>query len=125
MHVVLPDGKRLEVTAGATAADVAAAIGPGLARAALGARLDGALVDLMTPVSDGAQVAIVTKRDADELLHLQRHTLAHVLAQAVRELLVAEGHAASDVKMGIGPVIDTGFYYDFDLPRSLNPEDLE
>ncbi|MFN2322735.1 MAG: threonine--tRNA ligase [Trueperaceae bacterium] len=124
MHVVLPDGKRLEVAAGATAADVAAAIGPGLARAALGARLDGALSDLMTPVRDGAQVAIVTKRDADDLLFLQRHTLAHVLAQAVRELLVAEGHAPGDVKMGIGPVIEAGFYYDFDLPRSLTPEDL-
>jgi threonyl-tRNA synthetase len=125
MHVVLPDGKRLEVAAGATAADVAAAIGPGLARAALGARLDGALADLMTPVRDGAQVAIVTKRDADDLLFLQRHTLAHVLAQAVRELMVAEGHAPGDVKMGIGPVIEAGFYYDFDLPRSLTPEDLE
>ena len=109
MHVVLPDGKRLEVAAGATAADVAAAIGPGLARAALGARLDGALADLMTPVRDGAQVAIVTKRDADDLLFLQRHTLAHVLAQAVRELMISEGHAPGDVKMGIGPVIEAGF----------------
>ncbi|MDF1523173.1 MAG: threonine--tRNA ligase, partial [Trueperaceae bacterium] len=118
-------GKRLEVAAGATAADVAAAIGPGLARAALGARLDDDLIDLMTPVRPDARVAIVTKRDAEDVLFLQRHTLAHVLAQAVRELMVAEGHAASDVKMGVGPVIESGFYYDFDLPRTLTPDDLE
>ncbi len=124
MHVILPDGKRLEVAAGATAADVASAIGPGLARAALGARIDGQLSDLLTPVHDGAQLAIVTKRDTEDLLRLQRHTLAHVLAQAVREQLVSEGFEAGSVKMGIGPVIDHGFYYDFDLPRSLTPDDL-
>jgi threonyl-tRNA synthetase len=63
MHVVLPDGQRLEVAPAATAADVAAAIGPGLARAAIGARVDGALADLLTPLTDGAEVSIVTKRD--------------------------------------------------------------
>ena len=124
MHVLLPDGQRLDLAAGATAADAAAAIGPGLARAALGARVDGALSDLLTPLPDGAQLAIVTRRDADDLLALQRHTLAHVLAQSVRELLVAEGHPPDAVRMGIGPVIEHGFYYDFDLPRSLTPEDL-
>jgi threonyl-tRNA synthetase len=125
MHVVLPDGQRLEVAPGATAADVAAAIGPGLARAAVGARVDGSLVDLLAPLPDGGAVSIVTKRDAADVLTLQRHTLAHVLAQAVRELMVAEGHPPASVKMGIGPVIEHGFYYDFDLPRTLTPDDLE
>jgi threonyl-tRNA synthetase len=125
MHVVLPDGQRLEVAPGATAADVAAAIGPGLARAAVGARVDGALADLLTPLNDGAEVSIVTKRDPADVLTLQRHTLAHVLAQAVRGLMTSEGFAPSDVKMGIGPVIEHGFYYDFDLPRSLSPDDLD
>jgi len=125
MHVLLPDGQRLELPEGATAATAAATIGAGLARAALGARIDDELSDLMTPLPDGARLAIVTKRDADDLLTLQRHTLAHVMAQAVRELLVAEGHPPSSAKMGVGPVIEHGFYYDFDLPRSLTPEDLE
>jgi len=125
MHVLLPDGQRLELPDGATAAAAAAAIGAGLARAALGARVDGELSDLMTPLPDGARLAIVTKRDAGDLLSLQRHTLAHVMAQAVRGLLVAEGHPAASVKMGVGPIIEHGFYYDFDLPRSLTPEDLE
>ncbi len=125
MHVVLPDGKRLSVATGATGAEVAAAIGPGLARAALGVRVDGVLHDLMTPLPDEAHVAIVTKRDVEDTLRLQRHTLAHVLAQAVREHLVAEGFAPDSVKMGIGPVIEGGFYYDFDLPRTLTPDDLE
>ncbi len=124
MHVFLPDGQRLDLAPGATAADAAAAIGPGLARAAVGARVDGTLTDLLTPLPEGARLAIVTKRDADDLLTLQRHTLAHVLAQAVREMLVAEGHAPDSVRMGIGPVIEHGFYYDFDLPRTLTPEDL-
>jgi len=124
MHVLLPDGQRLELAPGATAGDAAAAIGPGLARAALGARVDGLLADLLTPLPDGARLAIVTRRDADELLTLQRHTLAHVLAQAVRGMLVAEGHGPGSVRMGIGPVIGNGFYYDFDLPRSLTPDDL-
>ncbi|MBW7916425.1 MAG: threonine--tRNA ligase [Trueperaceae bacterium] len=124
MFVVLPDGKRLDVPAGATGADVAGAIGPGLAKAALGVRVDGRLSDLQSAVPAGAHVAIVTKRDADDAIFLARHTLAHVMAQAVRELFVAEGHPAESVKMGVGPVIDNGFYYDFDLPRSLTPEDL-
>jgi threonyl-tRNA synthetase len=117
MHVVLPDGQRLEVAPGATAADVAAAIGPGLARAALGVRVDGRSATCSRRCPTARQVAIVTKRDAADVLTLQRHTLAHVLAQAVRELLVAEGTRPASVKMGIGPVIEHGFYYDFDLPR--------
>src|SRR5690606_14546465 len=124
MQVELPDGKRLELPDGSTGAAVAQAIGPGLAKAALGTRVNGQLSDLQTPVPDGATIAIVTKRDADAII-LQRHTLAHVLAQAVREYFVAQGFSANSVRMGIGPVIDNGFYYDFDLPRTLTPDDLE
>jgi threonyl-tRNA synthetase len=124
MHVVLPDGKRLDLPAGATGADVAAAIGPRLAKAALGVSVDGRLADLASEVADGARVAILTARDS-EALTLVRHTFAHVLAQAVREHLVAEGAAPESVKMGIGPVIEHGFYYDFDLPRTLTATDLE
>lgn len=125
MHVRLPDGKTLELTSGATAADAAAAIGAGLARAAVGARVNGELADLLTPLPEGAELAIVTSKQPDDVLQLQRHTLAHVMAQAVRALMVREGHAPSSVKMGVGPVIENGFYYDFDLPRSLTPEDLD
>jgi len=123
MQVVLPDGKKLELEAGATGSDVAAAIGPGLARAARGIRVNGQLADLFSTVPEGAEVAILTDRDP-EVTNLGRHTLAHVTAQAVREYLAAEGHDPAAVKMGIGPVIENGFYYDFDLPRNLVPGDL-
>ncbi len=123
MQVVLPDGKRLDLSERATGADVAAAIGPGLARAALGLRVDGRLSDLHSEVPPEASVQVLTGRDP-EVLELMRHTLAHVLAQAVREHLRAEGHPADSIRLGIGPVIEHGFYYDFDLPRSLTPEDL-
>ena len=123
MHVLLPDGKQLDLPEHATGAEVAAAIGPGLARAALGVRVDGRLSDLQTPVPLGASVQVLTGRDPDAIA-LMRHTLAHVLAQAVREHLVAEGHDPRSIRLGIGPVIEHGFYYDFDLPRNLTPEDL-
>ena len=124
MHVTLPDGSRLDVPERATGAEVAEAIGPGLAKAALGTVVDGRTSDLLTEVPADAEVRILTSRD-DDVIRLTRHTLAHVMAQAVRETFVAEGHHPGDVKMGIGPVIENGFYYDFDVPRTLTPEDLE
>ena len=124
MHVLLPDGKQLDLPEQATGKDVAEAIGPGLARAALGVKVDGNLSDLQSQVPNGASIAVVTKRDDDAIL-LARHTLAHVMAQAVEELFQAEGADRNKIHMGIGPVIDNGFYYDFDLPRTLNPADLE
>ena len=124
MNVLLPDGKNLELKAGATAKEVAEAIGPGLAKAALGAKVNGKLTDLFSELPDGSEVAIVTKRD-DEALQLARHTLAHVMAQAVGDLFVEKGYGRNNVKMGIGPVIENGFYYDFDLPESLSADDLE
>ncbi len=123
MHVTLPDGKRLDLPDHATAKHAAEAIGPGLAKAALGATVNGQLSDLFTELPDAAEISILTKKD-DKTIRLMRHTLAHVMAQAVTDVFAAEGHARDTVKMGIGPVIENGFYYDFDLPRNLTPEDL-
>ncbi|MGL4610661.1 MAG: threonine--tRNA ligase [Trueperaceae bacterium] len=124
MHVVLPDGKKLELPPQATAKSVAEAIGPSLAKFALGAKVNGKLFDLLTEVPDGAEVSILTKKD-DDVLSLMRHTLAHVMAQATIDYFVSKDFKRSDVKMGIGPVIENGFYYDFDVPQALTPEDLE
>ena len=118
MYVTLPDGKRLDLPEHATARNFAEAIGPGLAKAALGATANGQLTDLLTELPDGAEVSILTKKD-DAVLRLMRHTLAHVMAQAVADVFTAEGFPREAVNMGIGPVIENGFYYDFDLPRSL------
>ncbi len=123
MHVLLPDDRRIDLPAPATGADVAAAIGPGLARAALGIRVNGNLSDLQSVVPEGARIEVITKRDPDAI-KLARHSLAHVMAQAVQEEFSAEGFDRNLVHMGIGPVIDNGFYYDFDLPRPLTPDDL-
>ena len=119
MTVQLPDGTQLELPAGATGADAARAIGEGLARAALGVKVDGELADLEAPLPDGAQIAIVTSRD-EEGLWLLRHDAAHVLATAVMELYPG-------VKISIGPPIEDGFYYDFEFPEGVkvSDDDLE
>ncbi len=124
MLVVLPDGKPLELPPHATGADVARAIGPGLAKAALGIQVDGRLSDLLSELPDGAHISVLTRKDP-AVVDLMRHTLAHVMAQAVTEYFVQQGYEKSTVHMGIGPVIEDGFYYDFDLPRTLTPDDLE
>ncbi|WP_027481666.1 threonine--tRNA ligase [Deinococcus pimensis] len=124
MHVVLPDGKQLDLPQGATARDAAAAIGPRLAQDALGARVDGLLHDLLTPLPDGAQVSILTKRNLADAAELWRHTLGHVMSQAVGEYYRARGYPEGSVKRGVGPVIENGFYQDFDLPVPLKEEDL-
>jgi threonyl-tRNA synthetase len=119
MKVTLPDGAALELPAGATGADAAGAIGPGLARAALAVRDDGALRDLSAPLRDAQEIRILTKRDGEDALELIRHDAAHVLATAVLELYPG-------VKISIGPPIDGGFYYDFDFPEgvTLSEDDL-
>ena len=117
MQVRLPDGSSVETPLGSSAADIAAGIGPGLARAALAAVVDDEVVDLARPVSAGAEVRILTSRDADALPVL-RHSAAHVLATAVRELHPTAG-------IGFGPAIDDGFYYDFEVDEPFTPEDLE
>ncbi len=119
MQVRLPDGSEREMSAGATTLDVAADIGPRLAKDALIAVVDGEETDLTTPLHDGATVEIVTP-GSDRGLHTIRHSTAHVLAQAVLELWPGSTFA-------IGPAIENGFYYDFSLPDSgtFSDDDLE
>src|SRR5215217_8485669 len=119
MKALLPDGTELELDEGATGADAARSIGEGLARAALGIRVDDELRDLEAPLEDGARIEIVTGRDEDGLW-LIRHDAAHVLATAVMELYPG-------VKISIGPPIEEGFYYDFDFPDGvkLSEDDFE
>ncbi|MEO8040321.1 MAG: threonine--tRNA ligase [Betaproteobacteria bacterium] len=112
----LPDGAIREFPGPVTVAEVAAAIGPGLAKAALGGKVDGRLVDISHRIDGDAEVAIVTARDA-EGLDLIRHSTAHLLAYAVKELY-------PDAQVTIGPVIESGFYYDFSYQRPFTPEDL-
>jgi threonyl-tRNA synthetase len=117
IHVTLPDGNTLELADGASGADVAAAIGAGLARAALAIEVDGELRDLARPVPDGASVSILTAK-GDGALALIRHDAAHVLAAAVTDLYPA-------VKISIGPAIESGFYYDFDFPQGVSISDAD
>ncbi|HVB92248.1 MAG TPA: threonine--tRNA ligase [Acidimicrobiales bacterium] len=119
ISVVLPDGSQRELAEGTTAAELARAIGSRLAKAAVVAMVDGHEVDLATPLSDGAQVAIVTA-DSDAGRDVLRHSTAHVLAQAVLRLWPGAQYA-------IGPVIENGFYYDFALPGGarFSDDDLE
>ena len=116
----LPDGKVLELPDGASGADAAAAIGPGLARAALAVEVsrpeDGDRVelrDLARPLPPGARISIITDRSGDTALELIRHDAAHVLAAAVMELYPG-------VKISIGPPIEDGFYYDFEFPQGVS-----
>jgi threonyl-tRNA synthetase len=114
--ISLPDGSIRSFDQPVTVADVAASIGPGLAKAALAARVDGRLVDTAYPIATDAVVAIVTDKDSDGL-EIIRHSTAHLLAHAVKELF-------PDAQVTIGPVIEDGFYYDFSYKRPFTPEDL-
>jgi threonyl-tRNA synthetase len=118
ISVTLPDGSSKAVGAGSTVGDVAAAIGPKLAKAAVAGVVDGRTVDLSEPVEDGQEVAIVTA-DSDRGRHVLRHSTAHVLAEAVTALWPG-------AKYAIGPAIENGFYYDFELPGGarFTEEDL-
>src|SRR6185295_12453732 len=117
IRVTLPDGSQREVPAGTTARQVAESIGPGLARAALAARVNGSVWDLDRPLEKDTSLAILTDRDPDAL-ELLRHSSAHILATAVRELFPGAG-------IGFGPPIEDGFYYDLQVDRPFTPEDLE
>jgi threonyl-tRNA synthetase len=112
----LPDGSERSFDHPVTVADVAQSIGAGLARAALAGRVNGKLVDTSYPVTSDSDVAIVTERDADGV-EIIRHSTAHLLAHAVKELY-------PDVQVTIGPVIEDGFYYDFSRKQPFTPEDL-
>ncbi len=117
VRMTLPDGSQRESPAGTTARQIAEGIGPGLARAALAARVNGEIRDLDRPIDSDASVAILTERDP-EALELLRHSSAHILATAVRELFPSAG-------IGFGPPIEDGFYYDFQVDRPFTPEDLQ
>jgi threonyl-tRNA synthetase len=118
LEVKLPDGSALELEPGATGADAAAAIGPGLAKAALAVKVDGELRDLSAPLAGGESIEIVTEK-SPEALELLRHDAAHVLAESVLDLW-------PEAKISIGPPIADGFYYDIEFPDSTRPgeEDL-
>ncbi len=117
VRLTLPDGSQREAPAGTTARQVAEGIGPGLARAALAVKVNGEIRDLDRPLESDASIAILTDRDP-EALELLRHSSAHILATAVRELFPSAG-------IGFGPPIEDGFYYDFQVDRPFTPEDLE
>jgi threonyl-tRNA synthetase len=117
IRITLPDGSVRPMPAGATARAVAEAIGPRLARDAVAAKVNGEIWDLSRPIPQDASVEILTPKSADAL-YVLRHSSAHVLATAVRQLFPEAG-------IGFGPPIDDGFYYDFEVPRPFTPEDLE
>ncbi|MDP6709707.1 MAG: TGS domain-containing protein, partial [Alphaproteobacteria bacterium] len=117
VRITLPDGSVREYDGATTAEAVAAEIGPGLAKAALVARLDGKLVDLRLPIEADTNLEIVTTKD-EAALEILRHDCAHVLAEAAKELW-------PDIQVTIGPAIEDGFYYDFARATPFTPEDLE
>jgi len=116
ISVQLPDGSRRRFDSAVTVGAVAASIGSGLAKAAIAGRIDGKLVDTSYRIDRDVELAIVTDKDADGL-EIIRHSTAHLLAYAVKELY-------PDAQVTIGPVIDNGFYYDFSYKRPFTPEDL-
>ena len=115
--ITLPDGSRRQFPDPPTVADVAASIGAGLAKAALAGRVDGQLVDTSHRIEADSTLSIVTDREPDGV-DIIRHSTAHLLAYAVKELF-------PDAQVTIGPVIDNGFYYDFSYKRPFTPEDLQ
>jgi threonyl-tRNA synthetase len=116
VNVTLPDGSVRQFPGPVTVAEVARSIGPGLAKAALAGKVDGRLVDTSFAIEADARLAIVTDKDSDGL-EVIRHSTAHLLAYAVKELF-------PDAQVTIGPVIENGFYYDFSYKRPFTPEDL-
>ena len=119
VEIKLPDGALRSYDPGATIEDVAGSISSGLKKNAVAGKLDGKVVDLNTPVTDGSLVEIVTLDSADGL-EVYRHSTAHLMAQAIKRI-----YGDKAVKLGIGPVIEDGFYYDIDMEQSITPEDLE
>ncbi len=116
LQITLPDGSVREFSGPVTVADVAASIGAGLAKAALGGKVDGQMVDTSFPILSSSKLSIITAKDP-EGLDLIRHSTAHLLAYAVKSLF-------PEAQVTIGPVIDNGFYYDFSYTRPFTPEDL-
>ena len=117
IHLSLPDGSSREVPPGTLPRDVVASIGAGLLRAAIAVEVDGEIQDLMTPLRNGGSFRVLTERDA-KAADVLRHSAAHILATAVRR-------RRPEAKIGFGPAIEDGFYYDFEVERPFTPEDLE
>ncbi len=117
ISVNLPDGSAKAVAEGSTVLGVAEAIGPRLAQAAIAGKIGGELVDVNATVSDGDTIEIITNK-SPEALHILRHSAAHVMAEAVKDLFPT-------AQFGIGPAIEDGFYYDFEIGRAFTPDDLE
>ena len=115
--IKLPDGSRKEISDGSSVMQLAESIGKGLARAAIVGRVDGKLVDLTAKLTGEHEVSIVTDRAPDGL-YVMRHSTAHVLAQALRNLY------GTSVQYTIGPVIENGFFYDFELPPGFSVDEL-
>ena len=116
VKITFPDGAVKEFPNGTTTEDIAGSISSGLKKKALAGKLNGEMYDLRRPIEEDGAIEIITQ-DQPEALEILRHSSAHLMAQAIKRLY-------KDVKLGVGPVIESGFYYDIDMPQSLTPEDL-
>ena len=116
VQITFPDGAVKEFPNGTTTEDIAGSISSGLKKKALAGKLNGEMYDLRRPIEEDGAIEIITQ-DQPEALEILRHSTAHLMAQAIKRLY-------KDVKLGVGPVIESGFYYDIDMPESLTPEDL-
>ncbi|WP_033828225.1 threonine--tRNA ligase [Bacillus andreraoultii] len=116
IQITFPDGAVKEFPKGTSTEDIAASISPGLKKKAYAGKFNGEEIDLRTPIEENGEIQILTDKDA-ESLEIMRHSTAHLMAQAIKRLY-------KDVKLGVGPVIENGFYYDIDLDESITPEDL-
>ncbi len=117
VKITFPDGAVKEFPKGTTTEDIAGSISPGLKKKSLAGKLNGQPIDLRTEIHEDGEIAIITQ-DGEEGLEILRHSTAHLMAQAIKRLY-------KDVKLGVGPVIENGFYYDIDMEGSLTPEDLQ
>lgn len=118
IKIAFPDGAVKEFAKGTTTEDIAASISPGLRKKSLAGKIDGQLIDLRTPIQQDGAIEIVTQ-DSDEALEIMRHSTAHLMAQAIKRV-----YKDQSIKLGIGPVIENGFYYDIDMEQAITPEDL-
>lgn len=116
IRITFPDGAEKEFPKGTTTEDIAASISPGLKKKAIAGKLNGRFVDLRTPLHEDGELVIITQ-DMPEALDILRHSTAHLMAQAIKRLY-------GNVKLGVGPVIENGFYYDIDMEHKLTPDDL-
>ncbi|MGN1402564.1 MAG: threonine--tRNA ligase [Bacillus sp. (in: firmicutes)] len=118
LKITFPDGSVKEFAKGTTTEDIAASISPGLRKKAIAGKINGSLYDLKRPIEEDASIEIVTP-DSPEALEVMRHSTAHLMAQAVKRL-----YGKDKVKLGVGPVIESGFYYDIDVDQPISTDDL-